>query len=262
MILSVNDVSFRYNSHPVLQDVRFELSEGQILGVLGVNGAGKSTLLKCINKVLRPQCGSVLLEGKDLSALTGEAVARRIGYVPQRFSEDRITVFDMVLLGRKPHIKWAATERDMQVVERVLTLMKLGEHALRPVSTLSGGEAQKVVIARALAQEPKVLLLDEPTSSLDLKNQLDVMNLIADVVRTEGISVVMAIHDLNLTLRFADLFLILKKGSVHAMGTTDSMTPEVIEEVYGVHSILRMVEGYPVVIPVHCCRGGAEGACS
>ncbi len=261
MILSVNDISFRYNGRPVLQDVRFELSEGKILGVLGVNGAGKSTLLKCINKVLRPQCGSVLLEGKDLSALTGEAVARRIGYVPQRFSEDQITVFDMVLLGRKPHIKWAATERDMQVVERVLTLMKLRDHALRPVSTLSGGEAQKVVIARALAQEPKVLLLDEPTSSLDLKNQLDVMNLIVEVVRTEGLSVVMAIHDLNLALRFADLFLILKDGSVHAMGSTDSMTPEVIEEVYGVHSILRMVEGYPVVIPVHCCRGGAEGAC-
>jgi iron complex transport system ATP-binding protein len=205
----------------------------------------------------------VLLGGKDLAALSGEAVARRIAYVPQRFSEDQVTVFDMVLLGRKPHIKWATTERDMQVVERVLTLMKLQEHALRPVSTLSGGEAQKVVIARALAQEPKVLLLDEPTSSLDLKNQLDVMNLIADVVRTESVSVVMAIHDLNLALRFADLFLILKEGSVHAMGATNAMTPEVIEEVYGVHSILRMVEGYPVVIPVHCCRGGAEkGACS
>lgn len=263
MILSVNDINFRYNSHPVLQDIRFELSAGQILGVLGVNGAGKSTLLKCINRVLRPQCGSVLLGGKDLAALSGEGVARRIAYVPQRFNEDQITVFDMVLLGRKPHIKWVATERDMQVVERVLTLMQLQKHALRPVSTLSGGEAQKVVIARALAQEPKVLLLDEPTSSLDLKNQLDVMNLIADVVRTESVSVVMAIHDLNLALRFADLFLVLKEGSVHAMGATRAMTPEVIEEVYGVHSILRMVEGYPVVIPVHCCRGGAEkGGCT
>jgi iron complex transport system ATP-binding protein len=246
----------------VLQDVTFELPSGQILGVLGVNGAGKSTLLKCINKVLRPHRGSVLLDGTDLLRLGGDAVARRIGYVPQRYSEDQVTVFDAVLLGRKPHIKWAAADRDMHVVERLLKLMGLEECALRPLSTLSGGEAQKVIIARALAQEPKVLLLDEPTSSLDLRNQLEVMNLVSTVVRTEGVSAVMAIHDLNLALRFVDLFLILKDGSIHAMGLKDELTPEVIEEVYGVHSILRTVEGYPVIIPVHCCRPtGNEGGC-
>lgn len=262
MILSVNDISFRYNSHTVLQDVTFELPSGQILGVLGVNGAGKSTLLKCINKVLRPHRGSVLLDGTDLLRLGGDAVARRIGYVPQRYSEDQVTVFDAVLLGRKPHIKWAAADRDMHVVERLLKLMGLEKWALRPLSTLSGGEAQKVIIARALAQEPKVLLLDEPTSSLDLRNQLEVMNLVSTVVRTEGVSAVMAIHDLNLALRFVDLFLILKDGSIHATGLKDALTPEVIEEVYGVHSILRTVEGYPVIIPVHCCRTAAkEGGC-
>jgi iron complex transport system ATP-binding protein len=171
MILSVDGLSFRYNSHPVLQDVTFEAPSGQILGVLGVNGAGKSTLLKCINKVLQPHSGSVLLDGTNLLRLRGDAVARRIGYVPQRYNADQVTVFDAVLLGRKPHIKWAATERDLRVVERLLKLMGLEAYALRSVSTLSGGEAQKVVIARALAQEPKVLLLDEPTSSLDLRNQ-------------------------------------------------------------------------------------------
>jgi iron complex transport system ATP-binding protein len=260
VILSVNRISFRYNSLPVLQDVTFELPSGQILGVLGVNGAGKSTLLKCINKVLRPHGGAVLLDGTDLRVLTGNAVARRIGYVPQRYSEGQVTVFDAVLLGRKPHIKWAPTERDMRVVERLLKLMGLEACALRSVSTLSGGEAQKVVIARALAQEPKVLLLDEPTSSLDLRNQLDVMNLVAKVVRTEGVSAVVAIHDLNLALRFADRFLILKDGAIHAMGPKEALNPEVIEEVYGVHSILRIVEGYPVIIPVHCCRSeGHEG---
>ena len=258
MILAVNEISFRYNSHPVLQEVTFELARGEILGVLGVNGAGKSTLLKCINKILRPSGGSVLVEGTDLLRLSGDAVARRIGYVPQRYGDDHVTVFDAVLLGRKPHIKWVATDRDMRVVERLLTSMGLEEYALRPISTLSGGEAQKVIIARALAQEPRVLLLDEPTSSLDLRNQLDVMDLVSTAVRTEGVSAVVAIHDLNLALRFANRFLILKDGAIHAMGPTEALNPEVIEEVYGVHSILRIVEGYPVIIPVHCCRSEAH----
>ena len=254
MILSVDGLSFRYNSHPVLREVTFEAPTGQILGVLGVNGAGKSTLLKCINKVLRPHSGSVLLDGTNLLRLSGDAVARRIGYVPQRYNADQVTVFDAVLLGRKPHIKWAATERDLRVVERLLKLMGLEAYALRSVSTLSGGEAQKVVIARALAQEPKVLLLDEPTSSLDLRNQLEVMNLIRSVVRSEGVSAVVAIHDLNLALRFVDRFLILKNGYIHATGLKEALTPEVIEEVYGVRSIMSTVEGYPVIIPVHCCK--------
>lgn len=263
MILSVSGINFRYNSHPVLQEVTFELPSGQILGVLGVNGAGKSTLLKCINKILRPHGGTVLLDGTNLLRLSGDAVARRIGYVPQRYSEDQVTVFDAVLLGRKPHIKWAATDRDLRVVEGLLKLMGLEDCALRSVSTLSGGEAQKVMIARALAQEPKLLLLDEPTSSLDLRNQLEVMNLVIGVVRSEGVSAVIAIHDLNLALRFVDRFLILKGGSIHAMGLKEALTPEVIEEVYGVHSIFRTVEGYPVIIPVHCCRPVTnEGGCA
>jgi iron complex transport system ATP-binding protein len=258
VILKVQDIGFRYNSHPVLRDVAFELPPGQILGVLGVNGAGKSTLLKCINQIVRPHVGSVLLDGVDVLSLSGDAVARRIGYVPQRYAEERVTVFDAVLLGRKPHIKWAATEKDLEVVERLLTLMGLEAHALRPISTLSGGEAQKVIIARALAQEPKVLLLDEPTSSLDLRNQLEVMNLVATVVSSQQVSAIVAIHDLNLALRFVDRFIILKDGSIHAKGIKEALTPEVIEEVYGVHSILRTVEGYPVIIPVHCCKPGRE----
>lgn len=257
MILKVNEVSFRYNSHPVLKEVTFELPRGEILAVLGINGAGKSTLLKCINRILRPSGGSVLVDGADVLTLNGDAVARRIGYVPQRFGDHQVTVFDAVLLGRKPHIKWAATEKDMHIVERLLTSMGLEEHALRPISTLSGGEAQKVVIARALAQEPKVLLLDEPTSSLDLRNQLEVMDLVAGVVHSAGVSAVVAIHDLNLALRFADRFLLLKDGTIHTTGPREALTPEVIEAVYGVHSLMRTVEGFPVIIPVHCCRPAA-----
>lgn len=261
MILKVNGVSFRYNSRLVLKEVTFELPRGEILAVLGINGAGKSTLLKCINSILRPSGGSVLVEGTDVLTLKGDAIARRIGYVPQRFAEHQVTVFDAVLLGRKPHIQWAATDKDMRIVERLLTSMQLQDKALRPISTLSGGEAQKVIIARSLAQEPKVLLLDEPTSSLDLRNQLEVMDLVADVVRTAGVSAVVAIHDLNLALRFADRFLLLKDGLIHTTGPREALTPEVIEAVYGVHSLMRIIEGFPVIIPVHCCRPvtGQEG---
>jgi iron complex transport system ATP-binding protein len=262
VILSINELGFKYNGHPIFEGITFDLLPGQILGVLGVNGAGKSTLLKCLNKILRPRAGSVMLDGTDLAELSGDAVARRIGYVPQRYTENEVTVFDAVLLGRKPHIKWGATDRDLYVVERLINLMGLDKHALRPMSTLSGGEAQKVIIARALAQEPKVLLLDEPTSSLDLRNQLEVMNLVSDVVRQQGISAVVAIHDLNLALRYVDRFILLKDGSIHALGSKEDLTSEVIEQVYGVHSIVREVEGYPVIIPVHCCKhGDLEGGC-
>lgn len=255
MILSVAGVQFQYPSRPVLGGVSFQLQAGRILGVLGVNGAGKSTLLKCINKILHPQKGSILLDQQDILRMRQTEVAKRIGYVPQKYGEENLTVFDTVLLGRKPYIQWAATARDFQVVEKVLRLMHLEDMAMRPASELSGGEVQKVVIARALAQEPKVLLLDEPISNLDLKNQLEVMTLITQTVRTQGLAAILAIHDLNMALRFADFFLLLKNGMVHAFADRTAITAQVIFEVYGVKVILHEVHGYPVMIAVNGLEG-------
>jgi iron complex transport system ATP-binding protein len=260
MILSVLGVHFQYPSRPVLKGVSFELPEGQILGVLGVNGAGKSTLLKCLNKILRPQKGSVLLGEEDLLKLSGNEVARKMGYVPQKYGEERLTVYDTVLLGRKPYIRWAAAETDFQAVEKVLQVMHIKDYALRPVDELSGGEMQKVIIARALAQEPKALLLDEPISSLDLKNQLEVMELICRVVADQGLSAVLAIHDINLALRFSDRLLFLKEGKVYAFVDPRAVTPGVIKEVYGVDVILQEVQGYPVVIAVNGWKRQGEAA--
>ena len=138
-------------------------------------GAGKSTLLKCLNRVLRPQGGSVLLGGNNLLRLPQDAIARRIGYVPQQHSQTRLTVYEAVLLGRRPHMGMTVSKADYTVVEETLQRMGLSDLALRPVSDLSGGEVQKVMLARAMAQSPKILLLDEPTSNLDLKNQIEVM---------------------------------------------------------------------------------------
>jgi len=259
MILSVAGVHFQYPSRPVLKGVSFELPEGQILGVLGINGAGKSTLLKCLNKILRPAEGKVLLDGEDLLKMSGNEVARALGYVPQKYGEERLTVYDTVLLGRKPYIRWAAAETDFQVVERALQVMHLEDYAMRPIHELSGGEMQKVIIARALAQEPKALLLDEPISSLDLKNQLEVMELICRVVEDQGLSAILAIHDINLALRFADRLLFLKDGKVYDFADRHSVTPRVIREVYGVEVILQEVHGYPVVIAVNGWKGKEEG---
>ncbi len=253
MILSVNGIHFSYNSVNILKNVSFEMNPGQILGVLGVNGAGKSTLLKCLNRILRPQMGTVLLSETEILSLKRNEIAKRIGYVPQRYDQESLTIFDAVLLGRKPHMKWGPTSHDISVVENVLQVMGLAEHSLRPVKTLSGGQAQKVVIARALAQEPDVLLLDEPTSNLDVRNQLEVMGLVTDAVKHRGVCAMIAIHDLNLALRFADTVLFLKQGQVYAIENRESITPEVIQEVYGVTALIKEVAGHSVVVPLHCC---------
>jgi iron complex transport system ATP-binding protein len=253
VILSVKGIHFSYNSVNILKNVSFEMNPGQILGVLGVNGAGKSTLLKCLNRILRPQMGTVLLSETEILSLKRNEIAKRIGYVPQRYDQESLTIFDAVLLGRKPHMKWGPTSHDISVVENVLQVMGLAEHSLRPVKTLSGGQAQKVVIARALAQEPDVLLLDEPTSNLDVRNQLEVMGLVTEAVKHRGVCAMIAIHDLNLALRFADTVLFLKQGQVYAIENRESITPEVIQEVYGVTALIKEVAGHSVVVPLHCC---------
>ncbi|MBT8223920.1 MAG: ABC transporter ATP-binding protein [Dactylosporangium sp.] len=243
-------LSFSYPSRPVLRDVDFDLSAGDFLAVLGVNGAGKSTLLKCVNRILNPGAGVVLVQGEPAARLSRRELARRIGYVAQRQATGGTTVFDAVLLGRKPHIQWEASRKDLEVVQRALETLELEEYALRYTDELSGGEQQKVVIARALAQEPRVLLLDEPTSSLDLKNQLEVARIIRRVATQQRIGAVVSVHDLNLAIRFANKFLLLKDGEVFAAGGLEVMTPETIESVYSVPVAIQRFAGVPVVVPV------------
>jgi len=250
MKLTASDIDFAYNSHPVLSDVGFSLDQGQIMCILGVNGAGKSTLLKCLNRILKPKRGSVLVEGQDLLLMSQNEVAQRMGYVPQRHPETRLSVFDTVLMGRKPHIQWSLTADDYLLVENIITQIGIAHLAMRPVSNLSGGELQKVIIARALAQSPAILLLDEPTSNLDLKNQLEVMGLIRRIVENQGLSAVIAIHDLNIAIRFADRFVFLKEHRIHTIAAKKDLDPEVIRQVYGVNVILKEVGGHTIVVPM------------
>lgn len=250
MILSVDGIRFSYNGHPVLRGASFDLPRGRTVGLLGVNGAGKSTLLKCLNRILKPRRGVVMLDGRDIRRMSGDDIARCIGYVPQSHNPARLSVFDAVLVGRRPHMRWQAGGRDLEVVERVLKSMRLEHLAMRPVAGLSGGEAQKVVIARALAQEPEVLLLDEPTSSLDLRNQLEVMELIADAVRDLNLAAVVSIHDVNLAFRHLDHVLMLKRGRIHVSAEPEDITTAMMEDVYGVRVALGRVADRPVVIPL------------
>lgn len=250
MILTVEGVEFSYNSHPVLKDVRFDVHRGELFSILGNNGAGKSTLLRCLNRILTPRAGTILVEGEDLSALSRLEVARRVGYVAQRHESSRITVFDAVLLGRRPYIKWDATEKDLAIVREVLAVLGLEEFSLRYLDELSGGELQKVIIARALAQEPRVLLLDEPTSNLDLKNQYEVLKIVKKAARERSVAVVVVMHDLNLALRFADRFLLLKDGVIYACGGREVITPENIAGVYGIPVAVERLGDVPVVVPL------------
>ncbi len=260
MMLSIAGVQFQYNSHPVLKDIHLELDQGQILAVLGVNGAGKSTFLKCINRILRIKKGSILLHSDDVLSMKGPDIAKHIGYAPQRYGEEELAVFDAVLLGRKPYIQWKAEDKDFHIVANILKQMSLENMATRPVRSLSGGEMQKVILARALAQEPDLLLLDEPTSNLDLKNQLEVMGLVRRAVTDRGLSAIVCLHDINLAFRYADRFLMLKDGMVHTHGTREAVTPEAIHEVYGVRVILGEVQGYPIIVALNGERGDLRQA--
>jgi len=142
MILTISGIRFSYNNHPVLKDISFTLPEGKILGLLGVNGAGKSTLLKCLNRILKPQAGVIRIGDQDISSLTKNEIAKKFGYVPQRHSEESMTVFDLILLGRKPYIKWTATEKDLRIVEDIISVMGLRHLAHRQANQLSGGDPE------------------------------------------------------------------------------------------------------------------------
>lgn len=249
-MIQVQELSFSYrHDRPILNNIDFTASRGQCTAILGNNGAGKSTLIKCLNRILEPQQGVVYVNGKNTLQLKRNEIAKCLAYVAQHNGAARFTVFDTVLLGRKPYIKFEPNQEDIRIVEAVIERMKLRDFALRYIDELSGGELQKVMLARALAQQPQVLLLDEPTSNLDLCNQYEVLSIIRDIARTEQISVLLVLHDLNLALRYCDRFLFLKNNRIFCYGGIEVMTPENINQVYQIPVTVQEVNGVKVVIP-------------
>ena len=257
MKLKVKDMEFSYTSVPVLTDVCLELAQSEMLGIVGPNGAGKSTLIRCIDRILNPQRGSILLDGEEIRHMSRMELAKKLGYIPQSASQVfPATVFDAVLMGRRPHIGWRSSEKDNEKVLDVLQMLNIEDLAMRDINEISGGQQQRVFIARALAQEPDVLLLDEPTSNLDIQHQLEVMEIIKDLVAEKGISAIMAVHDLNLASRYTDQLLIMKGGKVFDAGDPrDVLTPENIRSIYGVEAeIINRNGGRPYIMPIRSVR--------
>ena len=248
-MLSVENLQFHYQGGPkVLKKINFSLGDGEFLAILGNNGAGKSTMLKCFNHIITPDAGEVLLNGENLLKMSAKEVARRIAFVAQNVPDTQMTVHDMVMLGRRPYMSWAFTDRDHEIVHEAMDRLKVSEFRGRFLNRLSGGERQKVMLARALAQEPKLLLLDEPTSSLDLKNQYQVLQIVKDICHETGISAIVVIHDLNLALRFCDRFLLMQQGEVFRYGDAGILDREAIWNVYGMHGEVVSAGNQKVVI--------------
>ena len=244
-MIEVQNISFAYGKQNVLRHVSFTLDYGMVLGILGNNGAGKSTLITCLNKILRPNDGRVLLDDVDILKMGRMEMARLVAYVPQKAETTQSTVYDTALLGRRPYIKWSMSQEDLDICDRVMEQLGIESIKLRPINELSGGEVQKVMLARALVQQPKLLLLDEPTSNLDPRNQHEIMNLIHNMAKEQNFAVITVIHDLNLAARYCDRFLFMKDGTVFSYGGADAMTRDTIKSVYGIDAHI----GMPVIVP-------------
>nr|AGF93374.1 iron(III) ABC transporter, ATP-binding protein [uncultured organism] len=249
MKLEIKNLDFSYNGKQVLKNINFELKQGEILSLIGPNGSGKTTLLKCVNKILKPKSGKIKLNDKNIDEFSLSEIAKKIGYVPQTENNNFSTrVFDTILMGRKPYIKWKPAAEDLNIVENVIQKLNLEELALRDINELSGGQKQKVLIGRVLAQEPQIILLDEPTSDLDLKHQLEILNLIKDLSR-QHISIIIAIHDLSLAQRYSDKFILLNEGKVHAAGGEEVLSQNNLEPVYGVEISIKDHSNRKLIIP-------------
>ena len=237
-MIEVRNISYSYGNHPVLKDISFTAQPGNCIGILGNNGAGKSTLITCLNKIRKPDGGSVLIDGKDIRDMDRLETARNIAYVAQKSEMSRTTVYDAVLLGRKPYMKWGLTDKDYDMCDEMLERIGIADFKLRYINELSGGEAQKVMLARAFVQEPKLLLLDEPTSNLDPKNQYEMMRIVKEMAKERGIVVLVVIHDLNLALRHCNRYLFIKDGLVYDYGDSAIITEKTLQDVYGIRSTL------------------------
>jgi iron complex transport system ATP-binding protein len=256
VVLTIDGINCSYGSVDILNNINFVVKSGEFLGILGPNGSGKTTLLKSISRVLKPTKGVILIDDKNIYDMKTMDVAKQLAVVPQEtpVSFD-FSVLEVVLMGRNPHMArfQMENEGDLNIAKNAMEMTRTWEFADRAITELSGGERQRVIIARALTQEPEILLLDEPTTHLDISNQLEIMDLIKDLSVTKRMLVVAVFHDFNLAARYCDSIILLKKGKIVAVGTADeTLTTENVREVFGVDTIVKKhpITGTLHIIPI------------
>jgi iron complex transport system ATP-binding protein len=256
VILNVAGIECRYGSIKVLDEVNLSVKPGDFVGVLGPNGSGKTTLLKSISRILKPHKGTILLDDEDIYSLESIDVAKKLAVVPQDTSIGfSFNALDIVLMGRNPHMSRFQMEskKDMTIAKRVMILTNTWQFANRPINELSGGEKQRVIIARAIAQEPQLLLLDEPLTHLDIINQLEIMDLVKQLSVNEKIIILAVFHDLNLAARYCNSAILLNKGKIFSAGTlSEVLTSKNIKSVFNVNAIVQkhLVTNSIYVIPL------------
>ena len=249
-MLNVENLTFRYSkfSRPVLNGASLHLKAGEIGILLGKNGSGKTTLFKNILGINKPGSGKILFEGEELLKMSRKERARRIAYVPQDIHFGALTVFDSIMLGRISYFGLKSGDDDYKAVEKILMDMGLTEYAFRMVDELSGGERQKIAIARAMAQEPKLMVFDEPTGNLDIANEQLIMEEARKLAKEKNIAILSSLHDLNQALTFGDKFFFLKNGVVKYAGGREIVTPEVVKDTFDVDVSIREIDGRTVVL--------------
>jgi iron complex transport system ATP-binding protein len=234
--LEIKNVTVGYAHQDILMDISFDVPAGQMVGLIGPNGSGKSTLIRTLSRVISPHRGSILLNGTDISRIKRSDMARSVGVVPQvTLLPSAVTAFEVVLMGRNPHLGLFQHEgkKEMDIAWDAMGRTGVQHLALRRIGELSGGEIQCIVIARVLAQETGIILLDEPTANLDIGRQIDVMDLFRKLCTNDGLTMVVALHDLNLAAQYCDRVLLINDGRIHAQGSpSEVITPENIRDVY------------------------------
>ncbi|MDD4334184.1 MAG: heme ABC transporter ATP-binding protein [Desulfotomaculaceae bacterium] len=279
MILKINDIECSYGTVKVLNGLTFSVGSGSFTGIIGPNGSGKSTLLKSLSRVLKPVKGTVLLDGRALYRMDPQEVAQKMAVVPQETAVNfSFTVKDIVIMGRSPHLGrfQSEGEKDFATARQAMALTDTLHLADRLITAVSGGERQRVIIAKALTQEPEIILLDEPTSHLDINHQIEILSLLQRLNRENNLTIISVFHDLNLAAQYCDSLILMNKGTVFTVGEpAEVLTAGNIKEVYGAVVLVRKhpVTGRPSIIlmardsqigskigRVHVVCGGGAGA--